>query len=198
VLWCGAADRKRAAQVANRLLQPDLFTGWGIATLSSRTGGYNPLGYHRGTVWPHENALILAGFRRYNLNSEALTLGAAILGTAVAFRGGPIPELFGGDPRGLRTVPTPFPVASRPQAWAAASLPFAMATLLGLRPHASGVTVNAPILPPPLEWVRVRNLRCRDTVVDLTFRKHRDRVSVEVDEVRGVGTVSLAPAWGDD
>lgn len=196
VLWVGAASEEMAARAARRLFQPDLFSGWGIRTLSADAARYNPLGYHTGSVWPHDNAIALAGLRRYGFDDLASRLASALIDAALAFPSYRIPELFSGDPRELRLVPTPFPVASRPQAWAAASLPYVMATLLGLRPRGPReLAIVRPILPPGVEWVRVRNLRFHGAAIDLTFRRGDARVAVEVDDVRGQIDIVLSDSW---
>lgn len=195
-LWVGAASTRAAAAVARRLFRDDLFTGWGIRTLSADVAGYNPLGYHTGSVWPHDNAIALAGLRRYGFDDLAYRLGTSFIEAALAFPSYRIPELYSGDPRELRLVPTPFPVASRPQAWSAASLPYVLVTLLGLRPAGPrSLAIVRPVLPFDLEWVQVRNLRFAQGSVDLTFRRSDDRVAVEVDDVRGDVEIVLSRAW---
>lgn len=195
-LWVGAASTRSAAVVARRLFREDLFTGWGIRTLGSDVTGYNPLGYHTGSVWPHDNAIALAGLRRYGFDELAYRLGSSFIEAALAFPSYRIPELYSGDARELRLVPTPFPVASRPQAWSAASLPYAMITLLGLRPAGPrALAVVRPVLPLDLEWVQVRNLRFAEASIDLTFRRSGERVAVEVDDVRGEVEIVLSRTW---
>lgn len=181
LMWSGSARHDQARVVGARLLQPDMFSGWGIRTLSSRIPGYNPLGYHVGTIWPHDNSLIFAGLRGYGLDEQAFELGNAFVEAALSFPAYRIPELYSGDNRELRSIPTPYPVASRPQAWSAASLPFVMAAFMGLRPGAeSELVIARPMLPRNVEWVRVRNLRVGRGSADLMFRSQGNRVSVEV------------------
>jgi len=196
VLWMGAASRTRAAQVADMLMGNDMFSGWGIRTLSSRVVGFNPLGYHVGSVWPHDNALILAGLRLYGFDSQALELADAMLQMGLAFPENRVPELFSGDAREFRVVPTPYPVASRPQAWSAASIPFVMATMLGLRPgEGSQLKIVRPQLPLHLREVEVRNLRIAGGQVDLRFRRLGSNISVEVERIVGDVEVVLASRW---
>jgi len=185
LMWSGSARLDAARLLGARLMAADMFSGWGIRTLSAGVPGYNPLGYHVGTIWPHDNSLIFAGFRGYGLDEQAFVLGNAIVETDLAFPAFRIPELFCGDNRELRSVPTPYPVASRPQAWSAASLPFVMASFLGIRPGGDGELVVArPMLPRNVEWVRVHNLRVGRGTADLTFRSQGNRVSVEVMSLR--------------
>jgi glycogen debranching enzyme len=193
MLWAGAARPDLAQKVAHRLMQPDMFSGWGIRTLSTSVAGFNPLGYHTGSVWPHDNALIIAGMRRYGFQAEAQRLGGAMLDAALNFPNYRVPELFSGDDRQFRHVPTPYPVSSRPQAWAAASVPYLLISLLGVCPGGSGhLYVSGPVLPKQLNWVRVRNLRLGDGSVDLVFQRHGDEVSVEAQNLRNAEVVLSA------
>jgi glycogen debranching enzyme len=198
LMWSGAARLEQARVLAARLMAPDMFSGWGVRTISTEVKGYNPLGYHMGTVWPHDNSLIFAGFRGYGVDEQAFVLGNAIVEAALAFPAYRIPELFSGDNRELRSVPTPFPVASRPQAWSAASLPFVMASFLGVRPGGDRqLVVSRPMLPRNVSWVRVRNLRVGRGTADLTFRSQGNRVSVEVESLRNGLQVVLSQAHPD-
>jgi glycogen debranching enzyme len=136
LLWSGILEQPEAAAVAERLLGEELFSGWGVRTLGRAEGGYNPLGYHTGTVWPHDNSLIAAGLARYGHHEEAATIAAAILGAAPFFEHR-LPEVFAGFPRSMTSVPVAFPTASRPQAWAAGTPLLLLTTLLQLRPGSS-------------------------------------------------------------
>ncbi len=191
LLWTGTARRDLAETTAHRLLAPDVFSGWGVRTLSSTVVGYNPLGYHTGSVWPHDNALFLAGLRWYGMDDHAMRLGSSLLQMALAFPEYRVPELFSGDARELRHVPTPYPVASRPQAWAAAAMPSVFVSMLGLRPGRPGqLTVTRPLLPEAVTFLRVCNLRFAGKTIDLSFRKQGRHVSVEVERLpQGVDVV---------
>ncbi len=136
LLWSGILEQAEAAAVAERLLGEELFSGWGVRTLGQGEGGYNPLGYHTGTVWPHDNSLIAAGLARYGHHDEAATIAAAMLGAAPFFEHR-LPEVFAGFPRSMTSVPVAFPTASRPQAWAAGTPLLLLTTLLRLRPGSS-------------------------------------------------------------
>ena len=133
LLWSGIVDDGEAAAIAERLLDAPLYSGWGVRTLAATEGGYNPLGYHTGTVWPHENALIAAGLARYGQRAAAETIAAAILSAAPHFEHR-LPEVFAGYPSTLTSVPVAFPTASRPQAWAAGAPLMLLTTLLALQP----------------------------------------------------------------
>ncbi len=133
LLWSGLLGEREAAATAERLLQPELYSGWGIRTLGTGEAGYNPLGYHTGTVWPHENSLIVAGLARYGYREQARTIAAAMLSAAPHFEHR-LPEVFAGYPAAVTTVPVAYPTASRPQAWAAGTPLQLLTTVLDLRP----------------------------------------------------------------
>jgi glycogen debranching enzyme len=141
LLWSGILDDDQAAATADRLLEGELFSGWGVRTLAARAAGYNPLGYHTGTVWPHENSLIAAGLARYGHGDAATRLAAAILSAAPHFRHR-LPEVFAGYPAGETIVPVAFPTASRPQAWAAGAPLLLLTTLLDLRPASTNAEAD--------------------------------------------------------
>lgn len=136
LLWSGILEESEAAAVAERLLGDELFSGWGVRTLGQGEGGYNPLGYHTGTVWPHDNSLIVAGLTRYGHHGAAATIAGAVL-TAAPFFEHRLPEVFAGFPRSMTSVPVAFPTASRPQAWAAGAPLLLLTSLLRLRPGSS-------------------------------------------------------------
>jgi glycogen debranching enzyme len=143
LLWSGIVADAEAAMIAQRLLEPALYSGWGVRTLGAQEGGYNPLGYHTGTVWPHENSLIVAGLARYGHHEEADSIAAAMLSAAVFFEHR-LPEVFAGFPIGLTTVPVAFPTASRPQAWAAGTPLQLLSTMLSLAPEDAHAEVELP------------------------------------------------------
>jgi glycogen debranching enzyme len=136
LLWSGILEESEAATVAERLLGDELFSGWGVRTMSRSEAGYNPLGYHTGTVWPHDNSLIAAGLTRYGHHGAAATIAGAVL-TAAPFFEHRLPEVFAGFPRSMTSVPVAFPTASRPQAWAAGTPLLLLTSLLRLRPASS-------------------------------------------------------------
>jgi len=137
-LWSEALDEKRAALVAQRLSAPDMFTGWGIRTLSSTARSYNPMSYHNGSIWPHDNSIIADGLRRYGFDREALMVIEGCLSAGIRLPGGRLPELFCGFDRDQRfdSHPAEYVVSGRPQAWGAAAAFHFLQTLLGLRPDA--------------------------------------------------------------
>ncbi len=143
LLWSGLLTDEEARASAERLLGDELFSGWGVRTLGSREGGYNPLGYHTGTVWPHENSLIVAGLSRYGLDDAAARIGGAILDAAPYFEHR-LPEVFAGYPAELTGVPVAFPTASRPQAWAAGAPLLLLTALLDLEPDGAQGRATLP------------------------------------------------------
>jgi glycogen debranching enzyme len=181
-LWSGIVSKDRAGDVVRRLMAADMFSGWGIRTYAAGQGGYNPIGYHTGTVWPHDTSLIAAGFKRYGYHGEANMLCGRIFEASQHFPEFRLPELFCGFDRDISAVPVPYPVACSPQAWAAGSLFLFLETMLGLRPHAAAgeLELARPELPDWLAKVTVSNLRVGDADVDLLFHRWRGGTSAEV------------------
>ncbi|WP_437916501.1 hypothetical protein WME73_18145 [Sorangium sp. So ce302] len=134
-LWAGIAEPARARTTAERLLSESMYSGWGIRTLAADEQGYNPISYHRGTVWPHDNALIVSGLRRYGFDREARCVFGGIVRAAMVFRMYRLPELFCGFARDEYGGPVRYPVACHPQAWAAGAVPSMLASLLLLKPN---------------------------------------------------------------
>ena len=117
-LWFGIVDEDKAPLVAERLMSPEMFSGWGVRTLATDMGAYNPASYHNGSVWPHDNAIIAAGLLRYGFVEEAQRIATALL-EAAEYSDGRLPELFCGFSRDQFAEPVPYPTACSPQAWAA-------------------------------------------------------------------------------
>lgn len=181
-LWTGICAPERAASVARVLTGPGMWSGWGIRTLSSDTPGYNPIGYHLGTIWPHDNGICAAGFARYGLFDESKLVAGALLDATVHFREARLPELFCGFERERSPLPVPYPVACSPQAWAAGSLFHLLSATLGMQPNAreQRLELLRPTLPASLPSLRMRNLRVGDALVDLEFAGQGGSISVEV------------------
>ncbi|MDQ3937509.1 MAG: amylo-alpha-1,6-glucosidase, partial [Chloroflexota bacterium] len=180
-LWSGICSQQRAASVARVLTGPGMWSGWGIRTLSSEAVGYNPIGYHLGTIWPHDNGLCAAGFARYGLTGAARMVAGALLEASAHFRDLRLPELFCGFDRASSPLPVPYPVACSPQAWAAASLYQFVTATLGMRPDAleRRLELVSPTLPEWLPDLRIHNLRVGEAVVDLAF-SNDGSIAVEV------------------
>lgn len=169
-LWSGILRRHRAAAVARHLISPRLWSGWGIRTLAEGEARYDPLSYHNGSVWPHDNSLIVMGLKRYGFHEEAAAVAAGLLSAAERFDLQRLPELFGGQPRAAGD-PVPYPSACSPQAWAAGAPLLLVRALLGLEADAGGGILRVdPLLPESFGTVRVRTLRVGDCAVDLEAR----------------------------
>lgn len=187
LLFAKAINAERARQTADRLLGSGLFSGWGIRTLSSAEGYFNPMSYHCGSVWPHDNALIGYGMARYGLHREASTVFQALYDAALHFRDYRLPELFCGVERQHKGGPVYYPVSCSPQAWAAGA-PFLLLTgLLGLCPSADRgeLAVVDPYLPPFLNTLRIRNLRIGSSRLALDFKREGERTYCNVVDVQG-------------
>jgi glycogen debranching enzyme len=157
-LWTGILDADKAAQVASQLMGRDMFTGFGIRTLAASMGAYNPMSYHDGSVWPHDNAIAAAGLLRYGHLEAAQKVAEAIFDAGENF-GGRLPELFCGFDRAEFTQPVPYPTSCYPQAWAAAAPLFLLRTLLRLDADVpSGRVSCAPIVPDRYLPLRVERL----------------------------------------
>jgi glycogen debranching enzyme len=195
LLWAGAVDPARAGSVARRLLAPDMWSGWGIRTLSSAHVAYNPFSYQLGSVWPHDNAIALAGFRRYGLDAEAATVARGILDAADRFLARRLPELFAGLERDEGSFPVQYLGANVPQAWASGAVVHLLSALLGLEADASRRFLRVdPALPPWLGELRVDNLQVADASVDLVVRREADgRHGLEVVRRSGSLEVRLEP-----
>jgi glycogen debranching enzyme len=186
-LWSGIVTPERAREVAARLAEPEMDSGWGIRTFASGQPGYNPIGYHTGTVWPHDNALIIEGLKRYGFHDAANALIGKIFEAAQRFEDYRLPELFCGFTRTPVDPPVPYPVACSPQAWSAgASLAF-LQSMLGLHANAERheLELREPHLPAWLNRVTINNLRVGDASVDLLFHSWRGTTSAEVLKKRG-------------
>ncbi len=193
-LLTGIASPKRAALVAAGLMSGACFTGWGIRTLAAGEVRYNPMSYHNGSVWPHDNALIALGFARYGLVAEAARLFEGLYAACGTMEMRRLPELFCGFGRRLQQLPTPYPVACSPQAWAAATLPALVQACLGLsfQPDTKTIRLDRPTLPGFLDQVTLRNLSLNDAMLSLTIRRSGGQVSVQAVDRRGDIQVTMS------
>ncbi|AUI52095.1 glycogen debranching N-terminal domain-containing protein [Arthrobacter crystallopoietes] len=175
-LWSGIVDNDKAPLVAQRLMSPEMFCGWGVRTLASDMGAYNPASYHNGSVWPHDNALIAGGLMRYGFIDEAKRIVLALFNAATQF-GGRLPELFCGLDRESYPVPVPYPTSCSPQAWAAAAPVHLMRMLLRFDPC---MTHNglwlAPQIPAELGALRVTNLPLAGARISVTVADGQTQV----------------------
>jgi glycogen debranching enzyme len=166
-LWSGIVDDDKAPAVVERLMSPEMFTGWGIRTLATDMGAYDPVSYHNGSVWPHDNALIVTGLMRYGFVTEAQRVAESLVAAAQAF-GGRLPELFAGLDRGEYDAPVPYPTSCSPQAWAAASPVQLTRALLRFEPRlAQDAVWVAPALPRSFGRLRVEGVALGDDRVTL-------------------------------
>ena len=186
-LWSGIADPTRAERLARRLMREDLFSGWGIRTLAAGQARYNPMSYHDGSVWPHDNAILAAGLSRYGFKQEAARILSGLFDASVFLDLSRLPELFCGFPRGPGAGPTPYPVACSPQSWASGAVFMILQASLGLEVDGmkARVTFDHPTLPLCLEELRIRKLRVGEGSVDLIIRRYERDVGVDVMDREG-------------
>ena len=192
-LWTGIVDPDRAEAVVKRLMHEDMFSGWGIRTLSKRERRYNPMGYHLGTVWPQDNGFILAGMRRYGFDEEALRLYKGLFEAVSHFNELRMPEVFTGYSIEEFGEPVRYSVACHPQAWSAGTMPFMLQALLGLNPMGldSKLQIRHPLLPPQVQWLDIKHLKVGTARVDLHFERARDRIHVEPTRIEGKLSIDL-------
>ena len=158
VLWSGICTAELSEKIANHLVSPELFTGWGVRTLSSKMGAYNPMSYHNGSVWPHDTAIAVAGLVRYGFVEEAATIGLGLIEAADRF-GGRLPELFCGFAKQEFAAPVSYPAACSPQAWASASLLSLVRSFAGIEANAPHRTLRLrPAVPVELGTLSVSGL----------------------------------------
>lgn len=192
-LLTGIAFPARAEAVATRLMALDSFSGWGIRTLSQREERYNPMSYHNGSIWPHDNALIAAGFSRYGFQRDASRLFSAIFEAACYFDQNRIPELFCGFQRKKGRGPTLYPVACAPQAWSCATPLFLLQATLGLTVRGcNSVDFQRPVLPEFLSKLSVDGLTCRDASVGLDIQQLGQATSVFTRDRKGEVSVTIS------
>ena len=171
-LYCGIVDDDKAPLVAERLMAADMFSGWGIRTLSSGSPAYNPMSYHNGSVWPHDNAIAAAGLKRYGFNVATTRIATGLFDVASGTRDFRLPELLCGFQRDGSRAIVAYPVACIPQAWAATAPFMLVQALLGISAHApeNRLTVDRPRLPDWLGSVEIRDLRIGQSTVGLGFQ----------------------------
>ena len=191
-LATGLLDADQASALSERLLSEEMFTGWGVRTLSSRERRYNPMSYHNGSIWPHDNAVAALGLSRTPGRQGVPRIMQGLLDAAVNLETGSLPELFCGFPREERLGPVPYPVACHPQAWSAASVFMILQAMLGMRVMGFDrkLIMDSPALPQWLDWLEIKNLRVGDGAVSLLVRR-APISAVEVIENRGAVTVEV-------
>jgi glycogen debranching enzyme len=181
-LWSGIVDPALAGFVVRRLLADDMSCGWGIRTLSSRNPGFDPIGYHTGTVWPHDNAICAHGMKRYGFEDEAARVIDQLVMAGRHLRDARFPELFCGFSRADAPVPVEYPVACRPQAWASAAPLLMIRTYTGMHAEApeGRLSIVRPALPEAISGCDLIGLRVGSTRLDLSFRQHAGATAVNV------------------
>ena len=193
-LFAGIASPEHARRTANTLMSEDSFSGWGIQTLSSSEVRFNPMSYHNGSIWPHDNALIAHGLSKYGLKEFAATILTAQFDASLFMDLHRMPELFCGFPRLPKQGPTQYPVANSPQSWAAASMFMLLQASLGLSIDApkSQIRFSYPFLPESIQEIRVSNLRIGNALVDLRILRHPNDVGIIVENREGDVDVIVA------
>ena len=180
-LWSGIVRKDRAARVVTRLMQPDMWSGWGIRTLSALHKSFNPYNYQTGAVWPHDNAVIAFGFRRYGFAAEAAAVARSISGAASHFLLNELPELYAGLQRENLSFPVQYIGANVPQAWAAGAPFILLQTMLGIVPDAPhGRLYVDPALPDWMPDVTLMDLRLGRKTMDLRFWRDGEETKFEV------------------
>ncbi|MCW6508208.1 amylo-alpha-1,6-glucosidase [Lichenifustis flavocetrariae] len=191
VLWTGIARADRAKRVADGLVSPSFFTGWGVRTVAQGEPRYNPMSYHNGSIWPHDNSLIALGMARYGLIDQAQKIFEGLFAAASYMDLRRLPELFCGFRRRRGAAPTLYPVACSPQAWAAGTPFLLLQATLGLEfdPSTRSIQFNNPQLPSFLDEVTIRNLGFGDAQVDVMLRRIGEHVALRV--VKSVGSIQV-------
>lgn len=191
-LFTGIVGAERAARVATTLMSEMSFSGWGIRTVGASEARYNPMSYHNGSIWPHDNAISAAGFARYGIGAAATRILDALFDLSQAVDLGRLPELICGFHRRGDESPTLYPVACAPQAWSAGAVYLLLEACLGLRVDAvaNRVTFERASLPEWITWLKIVNLVVGNATVDLLLERHPNEVGVTV--LRREGEVEIA------
>lgn len=182
LLFTGIVAPELAAKLVNTLMQPDMFNGWGIRTISSNESRYNPMSYHNGSVWPHDVSLIAMGFARYGFKKEAAELTTGLFDASLFIALQRLPELFCGFERRKGEAPTAYPVACSPQAWSVSAVFLMLYALLQIEidPERKEISFRDPYLPSYLENVMIRALRVGSLTVELEINRQRDNNQISV------------------
>ena len=191
VLWTGIATPEHAALIASRVMRPDMFSGWGIRTVSADHVRFNPLAYQQGSVWPFDNALIVSGMRRYGQDEAASRIMAATINAARGFRRDRLPEFMAGTQRLPGEEPMHTPRADPLQAWSAGAIPFILTEMLGLRADGFGrlLHIRRPMLPDEVDELAIHDLSAAGGTASLRFFRHAGEVRVEPIKREGIEIV---------
>jgi glycogen debranching enzyme len=187
LLFTRIVNRERARTISTRLMRDDMFNGWGWRTMSNDERVFNPLSYHRGSVWPHDNSLIAHGMALNEMREGALRVVTSLYQAAQNFRDYRLPELFCGVQRRENDTPVHYPVSCSPQAWASGAMILMLTSILGIRPSAPRKELNIinPQLPEWLEHLHIRNLKIGAARVGLDFTRKGERTFCNVVDVQG-------------
>jgi glycogen debranching enzyme len=196
-LWMGILDGPKGRLAGERLLRPDLFTGWGLRVLSDQHPSYDPHSYQRGSVWPHDSVIAAAGLRRYGMVEEAWTLLDGLLSAVMCFDDIQMPELFAGLPRNEFAVPVPYRMANVPQAWSAGCVLQMVRVLLGLEPDLpTGRVYVDPALPPWCPTLELSKLQLGAHELRLSARRREDGTcELDAESTPGLEIVQGTPPW---
>lgn len=186
-LYTGIALPERAAALGEQLMSSEMFSGWGVRTLAATERRYNPMSYHNGSIWPHDNAIVASGLAAYGQKDSAMRILTALFDATLFTALHRLPELFCGFPRVGGQGPTLYPVACSPQAWASGAIYMLLQAVMGLEINALAqrVLLRHATLPPYLDEVRIRNLRVGNARVDFRLIRHADDVGVSVTRKSG-------------
>jgi glycogen debranching enzyme len=187
LLFTRMLTQERARAISKRFMRPDMFSGWGWRTMSQEERVFNPLSYHRGSVWPHDNSIVAHGMALYEFREPANQVFSALFQAALNFRDYRLPELFCGIERREYDEPVQYPVSCSPQAWASGAVFLFLTSLLGIRPSAPRRELNivSPTLPPFLDQLNIRNLQVGGSRVDLDFTRRGDRTFCNCVDIQG-------------
>jgi glycogen debranching enzyme len=195
-LWSGIVPISRAERVVKRLMADDMWSGWGIRTLSSKHRAFNPYGYQLGAVWPHDNSIIALGFKRYGSHAEAAQVARGISGAASNFQGSQLPELYSGTMSGNGSFPVQYLGANVPQAWAAGSAFTLLQAMLGIAPDAPRKLLYVdPALPSWLPELTLTNMRMGEHALSIRF--WRDANETQYTVLKGDASVVVRRPFGE-
>ena len=181
-LFCGIAEPAHAGRLATRLMADDMFSGWGLRTLSSASPAYNPMSYHNGSVWPHDNAIAVSGLKRYGFDDAVERIATAMFDVATSMRDFRLPELFCGFGRDASSGVVAYPVACIPQAWAAAAPFLLLQALLGLEigTEPRTLVLSRPVMPAWLEHIELRGIRLGEARVSIACHRQDGTTGLSV------------------
>jgi len=186
-LFSGIASDRHAQKVKDMLFSDDFYSGWGVRTIADNEPRFNPMAYHNGTIWPHDNAMIGAGLARYGFKKEVLGILSALFQVSLFSEFHRLAELWCGFKRQAEIGPTGYPVACSPQAWASGAVFMLLQSAVGLKIYGAEkkLVFEDPVLPGFLKKVHVKNLQVGDSIIDISFYRHDHNVGIDVQRVRG-------------